>query len=206
MPFLLFALVVAFLVMLLFGGLEMDSAILTLFHAGDRPEIARLARIVTEIGGWRVLLPLTAAGALWLLWRRDWRGAVLLIATTISGRLLVELLKIWTDRLRPQAHEHLVAVESMSFPSGHAANATIVYLSLAILLFRDAPWRGPMLWAAVWLALASGISRVLLGVHWPSDVIAGWALGLIWTFVLIGPHGEGFGDGLRRAPTAGRRG
>ncbi|MFN3945320.1 MAG: phosphatase PAP2 family protein [Allosphingosinicella sp.] len=206
MPFVLFSLIVAWGVMLLFGGLEMDSAILMLAYAGDRPDILQLARIVTELGGWLALVPLTIAGAILLLARGDTRGAFLLLVLTLSGRFLVDLQKVWTARIRPEEHEHLVAVQSLSFPSAHAANATMVYVSLALLLF---PGRGRALalWIAAWLALLIGASRVLLGVHWPSDVIAGWAFGLFWTFLLFALSGrtldEGTPPALRHSPWQG---
>lgn len=206
MAFILFALIVAFAVMLLFGGLEMDSALLLVLYAGDHPALISAARIATWLGGWEVLIPATLAGAGWLFYRGLWRDAVLLLSMTLSGRLLVELLKAWTDRLRPEAHEHLAAVQSLSFPSGHSANPTMVYLGLALLVAPPGRWRAVAVWFAVWLALASGISRILLGVHWPSDVIGGWALGLVWLILLFGLAGHPIDDGLpvrkRRSPWA----
>jgi membrane-associated phospholipid phosphatase len=198
MPLAYLGLALAWTVMLLFGGTELDRNLLTLGYAGDRPEIARFAGWLTEIGGWRVLLPITAAGAALLVARRDWRGAVVLVALTISGRLMVELQKDWTARLRPQEHEHLVAVQSLAFPSGHAANTTMVALGLALLLTQSGRGRAAAVWAAVWLALAVGASRVLLGVHWPSDVVAGWAFGLVWTFLFLRLSGRGPDEGTGR--------
>jgi undecaprenyl-diphosphatase len=199
MPFILFSLAVAWGVMLLFGGLEMDKAILMLGYAGDRPDILALARIVTEFGGWLALVPLTLAGAILLLVRGDTRDAFLLLLLTTSGRFLVELQKIQTARIRPEEHEHLVTVQTLAFPSAHAANATMVYLTLALLLGRGRRWRGLGIWVAVWLALLIGASRVLLGVHWPSDVIGGWAFGLFWTFLLFALSGYPLDDGTPRA-------
>lgn len=199
MPFILFALIMAFAVMLLFGGLEMDSAILLVLYAGDHSGIVEAARIVTIVGGWEVLIPATLAGAAWLLHRGLWRDAVLLLSMTLSGRMLVELLKAWTDRIRPEAYEHLVSVQSMSFPSGHSANPTMVYLGLALLVAPPGRMRAAAIWIAVWLALASGISRLLLGVHWPSDVIGGWAFGLVWLILFFGLTGHAIDDGTTPA-------
>lgn len=185
MPAVLAALALAWGVMLLFGGMELDRALIVLLHAGERPELARAARVVTEFGGGAVLLAVTALGVLALALRREWRAAALLVAITISGRILVEAQKGWTHRLRPEDHQHLVAAQSYAFPSGHAANATLVWLTLALLLPRTPRARAFAVWAAVWLALLVGVSRVMLGVHWPSDVIAGWALGLFWALLLL---------------------
>jgi membrane-associated phospholipid phosphatase len=185
MPLALIGLVLAWGVMLLFGAMEFDRGLFLFLYAGDRPGLARFCAWLTELGGIRVLLPVTAFGAGFLLYRRNWRDALLLVAITLSGRLLVSLQKDWTGRIRPDPQGHLVPVESLSFPSGHAANATLVWLCLALLLPRTGRARLVAVWAAVWLALAIGISRVMLGVHWPSDVIGGWAFGLFWTMLLL---------------------
>jgi undecaprenyl-diphosphatase len=198
MPFVLFALAVAWTVMLLFGGLDLDRSLLVFFYAGERPEIARAARMLTELGGYLALMPLTAAGALWLAWKRRFLSAVLLLGVTITGRLLVEIQKVQMGRVRPQENHHLVDVHSLSFPSAHAANSATVYLSLALLLTATWPRRALAIWAAVWLSILIGASRVVLGVHWPSDVIAGWAFGLFWTLLLLRLAGHDLGDGTPR--------
>ncbi len=198
MPFVLFALAVAWTVMLLFGGLDFDRDLMAVPHAGDEPNVAPGARILTELGGGPVLLPLAAAGAVLLLVRRRWKGAILLLFIVLSGRLIVDLLKAQTARLRPDAHEHLVPVQSLAFPSAHAANATLTFLSLAFLLTSVYPRRAFALWAAVWLALLVGATRVVLGVHWPSDVIGGWAFGLFWALLLLRVAGRDLSDGTPR--------
>ncbi|WP_129791282.1 phosphatase PAP2 family protein [Sphingosinicella sp. CPCC 101087] len=199
MPLALIGLALAWGVMLLFGAMEFDRGLLLFAYAGERPDLARMARWATELGGWTVLVPATAFGFGMLLVRREWKAAALLVAVTASGRLLVWLQKDWTARVRPDAQGHLVPVESLAFPSGHAANATIVWLCLALLLTRSARSRAYAVWAAVWLALAVGVSRVLLGVHWPSDVIGGWAFGLFWTLLLLRLSGHPLGEGTPRA-------
>ena len=200
MPLALIGLVLAWAVMLLFGAMEFDRGLLLFFYAGDRPQLAAAAAWLTELGGWRVLVPVSALGAGLLLYRRDWRGALLLAAITLSGRLLVALQKDWTARVRPDPHGQLVPVESLAFPSGHAANATLVWLCLALLLPVSARGRMLAVWAAVWLALAVGVSRVMLGVHWPSDVIGGWAFGLFWTLLLLRLAGHPLVEGTPPPP------
>lgn len=193
--------------MLLFGGLDLDRAMLLALYAGNQADLAAAARIVTELGGARVLIPVTIAGAAWLVATRRLREALLLLLIGGGGRILVDIQKLQTARLRPEGHEHLVAVESLSFPSAHAANATMVWLGLALLLVSTRPRRSFALWAAVWLAVLVGVSRVMLGVHWPSDVVAGWAFGLIWTLLLLRLAGIDISDGtprrLRHSPPEG---
>lgn len=149
---------------------------------GWRHEHVQLTRAViafTQLGGSAVLLPLVALGGAWLWWRGDRRGAVLFLGTTLSGRIAIELTKLVVDRPRPSFDPHPVFVASKSFPSAHAGNSTLTYLSLALFLAPER-WRRPALAAATALAIAIGCTRPMLGVHWPSDVLAGWCFGLLW--------------------------
>lgn len=165
------------------GGLgsSIDRTLYVALH-GTAPWLIGTARFATTLGSWAVLLPLSIAGALWLFWTRRRQRALLLLVTTLGGRLVISLMKDAVDRPRPILSEHLVAVQSASFPSGHAGNSMIVLLALALLL----PGRHRMAWAAAALCLTAliGLSRVVLGVHWPSDVIGGWTFGLAWTLTL----------------------
>lgn len=201
MPFALAGLVVAWGVMLLFGGMEFDRGLLLLLYAGDDPRLAEAARWTTRLGGGVALLAATGFGAGFLLYRRAWRPALLLVAVTLSGRLLVSLQKDWTARVRPDAQGHLAPVDSLAFPSGHAANTVMVALCLAVFLPQGPRARAVSVWAAVWLAILVGLSRVVLGVHWPSDVIGGWAFGLFWTLLMLRLAGEPLGEGTP-APVA----
>ena len=204
MPALLAALVLAWAAMLVLGGSDADRSILLFLYAGGNPELIDAARIVTQLGSYQALLAATFLGLVRLAWRRDWRAALLLAAITLSGRLLIELQKSWTGRLRPEDQDHLVAAQSYAFPSGHAANATIVFLCLALLLPRTARGRTLAVWAAAVLALAVGVSRPMLGVHWPSDVAAGWAFGLAWTVPLLRIFGRPPTDCSPASPSRSR--
>ena len=88
-------------------------------------------------------------------------------------------------RVRPDLEPHLVVVKTSSFPSGHAASSTIFYLTVALVLAGGSRWRFTATAAAIILALLIGISRVMLGVHWPSDVIGGWAFGMLWVLLTL---------------------
>lgn len=195
MPLALAGLLLAWAVMLLFGAMEFDRGLLIFFYAGDKPALAAAAAWATALGGGAMLLAATGFGAGWLLYRRAWRDLALLVGITLSGRLLVELQKQMTARIRPDPQGHLVPVETLAFPSGHAANAAMVWLCLALLLPAGPRARAAAVWGAVWAALAAGTSRVMLGVHWPSDVIGGWAFGLFWTLLLLRLSGHQLGEG-----------
>ncbi|MEQ1724300.1 MAG: phosphatase PAP2 family protein [Sphingopyxis sp.] len=111
-----------------------------------------------------------------------WRSGVVLVATSLLSFMTSEALKTAFARARPDVVPHLDTVHSLSFPSGHATSAAVLYLLFAMLV----PTQRRALWltAATVLICLTGWSRVALGVHWPSDVIGGWLLG--GAFALIG--------------------
>jgi undecaprenyl-diphosphatase len=112
---------------------------------------------------------------------------LVLLAVTLTGRILSEAQKYWIARPRPGLEPHLVVVKTSSFPSGHAISSMIFYLALALVLAGHSRWRSAAPAAAIILSLLIGTSRVMLGVHWPSDVIGGWAFGLLWVLLTLRP-------------------
>lgn len=138
---------------------------------------------ITALGGGTVLT-LVVLGALGLLLiQRHVLTAALLAGGVVSGSLSVSLAKMLFGRDRPDVIEHLVDVGTASFPSGHSANSAIVYLTAALMLtqiFESHVQRIYVVVLAAALVLAIGTSRVYLGVHWPSDVLAGWSFGALW--------------------------
>lgn len=171
--------------MMLVGTGPLDHRLLAVLYSADPPAVRGAVLFVTNLGEWLVLVPLTLLGAGWLLYRRERRPALLLLAITLIGRLLVDLQKLGIGRLRPEDQVHLVPVKNLSFPSGHAANTMIVFLSLALLV---APRRIQRLAVPIALlaTVAVGITRPMLGVHWPSDVVGGWAFGAAWVLLMLG--------------------
>jgi undecaprenyl-diphosphatase len=138
---------------------------------------------LTAFGSVTGLLLVCAAVIGYLLAARRLRTAAFVFAATAGGIALAGLLKLAYARPRPILVPHLVDVTSTSFPSGHATDSALVYLTLAALLARSIPKRGPRIYvigAAILMILLIGVSRVYLGVHWPSDVAAGWTLGAAW--------------------------
>jgi undecaprenyl-diphosphatase len=97
--------------------------------------------------------------------------------------MLVSVQKADIGRLRPDETVHLSKVHSLSFPSGHAANSMLVLLTVALLVARPGRERQWAVAAALSLSFLIGVSRVMLGVHWPSDVVAGWAYGSLWALM-----------------------
>ncbi|MHA6723515.1 phosphatase PAP2 family protein [Sphingomonas sp. RS2018] len=172
------------------GPLGFDRAIMAeMRQAGDPasptgPSWLRPMMVdITALGGATVLTLVTIAAIVLLATRRLWLTAALVAAATISGSWAVTQVKLYVGRPRPDAAGRLIDVSGLSFPSGHAANSAIVYLTIAALatqILHGRATRNAVLIGAVLLVGAIGTSRVYLGVHWPSDVLAGWSFGTLW--------------------------
>ena len=171
-------------------GARVDQAVMLAMRANGRPIgpawLPSAVRDVTALGSTIVLsfVVLVTAIFLWLSGRA--RTALLVIGATSLGSLTVETIKALIGRSRPDLIGRLMEESSRSFPSGHAALSAIVYLTLATLLFPVLPNRRVRAFAvivALVLTVCVGISRVYLGVHWPSDVVAGWAFGGVWAML-----------------------
>jgi undecaprenyl-diphosphatase len=148
-------------------------------YAADDRVLARMAWTISVLGGWIALSTVTILGAIALALKRRRRAALLLIAV-FGGRFLIELQKIVFNHPRPSLSQHLTSVESMSFPSAHAGNSMITYLAIALLVPIGIGLRTTAVGIALLLAGFIGLSRIVLGVHWPSDVVGGWAFGILW--------------------------
>ena len=173
------------LVMLLLGTGDVDRDVLMALYAGDEPWLALGAIGVSYLGTWPMVVVVTILGAGWLLYLGKRRAALVLLIASFSGRLLVILEKAYFARLRPEEHMRLVEVHYESFPSGHSANSMIAYLSIALLAFDDPQHRRWAAAGAVLLSVLIGVTRPMLGVHWPSDVIGGWAFGMLWVLLTL---------------------
>ncbi|WP_114228167.1 MULTISPECIES: phosphatase PAP2 family protein [Sphingomonas] len=161
----------------------------------------------TQLGGSLVLVPVVLIATGWLWWRGERREALLFFATTMSGRAMVELIKWAVDRPRPSFDPYPVIVSVKSFPSGHASNSTLTLVSLALFV-APARWRAAALTAGIALAVAIGCTRPVLGVHWPTDIIAGWCFGLLWVgaWWRLSRRGEAAASGYSPASPADGRG
>jgi membrane-associated phospholipid phosphatase len=167
------------------GTGPIDRALLGTLYAGHRPLLADVARILTLVGGGYIVTPLIVIVAVLLAWRKRTWLALVLFAGNSVGRLLVELQKYEMGRVRPDVNPHLVTVYTLSFPSAHSANAMMTYVAMALMLPRAPDARVRWTIAAAILAFLIGLSRVVLGVHWPSDVLAGWSFGALWVLVML---------------------
>ena len=141
---------------------------------------------LTALGGSTVLGLVIFAVVGFLLLQTRYRTALVVAITSISGELVSSLLKQAFNRPRPSVVPHLRDVYTLSFPSGHAMESAFVYLTLGAILMRATESRLTKLYClgmAMLLTLLVGISRVYLGVHYPTDVIGGWMIGFVWASV-----------------------
>jgi len=144
---------------------------------------------ITALGSVTVLALITLAAIGFLLADGKPRTAMLVIASVGGGTLVSTLLKLGYGRPRPDLVPHGVEVYTASFPSGHALGAAVVFLTLGGLLSWSQPSRRIKIYilsTAVTLTILVGVSRVYLGVHWPTDVLAGWTVGAAWALAWSG--------------------
>ena len=147
------------------------------------PFLEEAVRDITALGGTTIIALLTLAGVLGFAMHRRYRHALVLGGAVLLAYGSSEISKMAYGRPRPDLVPHVVQVYSGSFPSGHSTLAATTYLTLAMLISSLAETRRSKVLAyglAVAILIAVGCSRVYLGVHWPSDVLAGWGLGAVW--------------------------
>jgi len=167
-----------------------DEAILLFFRSPDDladplgPEwLEETARDVTGLGGIAVLTFVTLAAAGFLALQGKRHLAVYALLAVGTGMVLSMLLKAGFDRPRPDLVPHAQVVYTSSFPSGHSMMAAVTYLTLGALLANaQTSWllKSYLLALAALLTAAVGVTRVYLGVHWPTDVLGGWTAGAAW--------------------------
>ena len=167
-----------------------DSAILMAMRTPGRPNdpvgpawFEEAVRDVTSLGSSVIIVILTATVAGFLAMSGTRHAAVLMIVSVSTGSLLMSFLKQLFARTRPDLVAHSARVFTESFPSGHATLSAITYLTLGALLARVQTRRALKAYSlgiAITLTVLVGVSRVYLGVHWPTDVLAGWCLGAAW--------------------------
>jgi undecaprenyl-diphosphatase len=170
-----------------------DSRILLAFRVAGHPNdpigplwLESAVRDITSLGSTVVLALVTVSVIVYLLLIRRAASALFVFVAIAGGQALASLLKFGVDRPRPELVSHLVAVHTPSFPSGHAMVSAVTYLTLGALAARFLPGRitkAYVICLAAGITLLVGMSRLYLGVHWPSDVFGGWCAGFAWAML-----------------------
>lgn len=164
--------------------LSFDRPVMLWLHSVSTSWLTAMMQAVTDLGG-LVVVPVAAIAVAVTMWRRGLRRkAVFLAAAVIGSTLLNAALKALFQRARPDYWEHLVAENSYSFPSGHAMASMSLAAALIVVAWRTR-WRWATVTTGAVYVVAVGVSRMYLGVHYPSDVLAGWAVAALWVVVVL---------------------
>jgi undecaprenyl-diphosphatase len=150
--------------------------------------LEEMMRDFTAMGGTGVLSLMVLAIAGFLVMTRKGFAALFVLVSVVGGLLISQTMKWAYARPRPGLVPHATEVFTASYPSGHSMMSAVVYLTLGALLARtqtDRTVKAYVLVMAVILTILVGVSRVYLGVHWPTDVLAGWALGGVWALICL---------------------
>ena len=187
------SLIVATLALLLFAWIadsvldqktqSFDLQVRAAIHQHASPHLTVAMQAVTWLGSWQVLLPTVCCSVAMLILRGQSRQARLLLLTIVGAEVLDMVLKLSFRRARPAPYFNIIPLDSYSFPSGHALVSFCFYAWIAGLIAMRLPRKS--LRAVVWLVAGAivgliGFSRIYLGVHYPSDVIAGYVAALSW--------------------------
>jgi len=168
----------------------LDRAILLWIRGAEpSPVIVEMVRDATALGSFFVLTLFVIAAAVFLALSGQPRTCFFVLAATLSGAVMSTALKEIFDRDRPDIFAHAAHVTSASFPSGHALLSAVVYFTLGAIVAEavERTWlKIYVLAIAILLTVIVGLSRLYLGVHWPTDVLAGWALGAGWAIACWG--------------------
>jgi undecaprenyl-diphosphatase len=175
------------------GGMQaFDQKLLLVFRHGDTkaplgtPWVQEAARDITSLGGTAVLTLITAVAAGFLVLDGKKHMALFLVGSIGGGMLAGTILKNQFHRARPDLVPYSDYVSGASFPSGHTMMSAVTYLTLGALLARSQArkrLKAYFLIVAIFLTFAVGVTRVYLGVHWPTDVLAGWTAGAVWALL-----------------------
>jgi undecaprenyl-diphosphatase len=175
------------------GTTNFDNRVLRALRKPDDPSkligphgMESVVRDITALGGVVVLLLVVGSVAGFLLLIRRYHMMWLVLVATIGATAINSTIKGLVDRPRPTSVPRLTDVSSESFPSGHSAMSAAVYLTLGGLLAQTVSRRSIKLYflfIAMTVTFLVGLSRVCLGVHYPTDVLAGWAVGLVWALL-----------------------
>ncbi|RDI53134.1 phosphatase PAP2 family protein [Nocardia mexicana] len=167
------------------GATRIDGPTMDWAVAQRTGTLTPVVHAITDLGDTLSMTTLAVTACAWLAWQRRWSQLVLIATVAVGAGVTVVAVKNVVGRRRPPV-DHLVTESSLSFPSGHALSTTAVVgvvAALTVLSLRRRAAKIAVGAIAALFVLAVGASRVYMGVHWPTDVLAGWTLGILWVVV-----------------------
>lgn len=172
------------------GDFAWDRAILLAIHSTSHPVLDRIATTITPLGVFYGVFPVATVISIGLLYRQRWRSVTYLLVTLLGSALINRSAKVWLHRDRPMLWETLTPHTDFSFPSGHAMSSMSLVAALVILTWGSR-WCGWVLVIGSSFVITIAWTRLYLGVHFPSDILAGWMISLVWSIgvsLIIRPH------------------
>lgn len=172
------------------GGFPWDVPILLAIHSTASPLLNDIATALTKLGVFWGVFPVSVAIAVVLLKRRQLRSLAYLLITLLGSIIINRTAKVVLHRVRPHLWQSPAPESDYGFPSGHAMSSMTLVAALVILTW-DSRWRWTVLLTGSVFVLAIGWTRLYLGVHYPSDILAGWMVSIAWAIgvsLLIRPH------------------
>lgn len=164
--------------------LRYDDKILLAIYQHATVELNQIVVFMTQLGGVGFVIGITMAIIGVLVWREKWQSVTQVAAGVIGAGALNLLLKLTFERDRPSLWEHIVTETSYSFPSGHAMLSSAIAFSLVAILWHT-KWRWPAIVLGGLYMITIGFTRLYLGVHYPTDIFAGWLVSFAWV-ILVG--------------------
>lgn len=161
------------------GGFSWDVPILLAVHQTTHPQLTLLATFLTQLGVFWGVFPIAAVMVIFLFLKRRWRSLTYLLITLLGSILINRSVKVLLHRARPNLWVSPAPELDYGFPSGHAMSSMTLVIALLILLWPTR-WRWWVLGVGGAFVLAIGWTRLYLGVHYPSDILAGWTVSIAW--------------------------
>lgn len=162
-----------------FESFHFDAPLLWKMHGLHSPGLDQFFTLLSKLGYEWFLIPADVLIVLALLWRKRWREASFVTISFVGSALLNLGSKQFFQRDRPSLWESIAPESTFSFPSGHAMGSMTLAVTVALLAWNTR-WRWPVLVLAPGFSVLVSVSRVYLGVHYPSDILAGWCAALVW--------------------------
>jgi undecaprenyl-diphosphatase len=163
-----------------------DKSILLWLHQFSHPILDQFMLTITQLGNLNIVIVVTVITLNLLLWKRYYQEAKIFLLACVGAWILTTGMKLFFAKSRPQLWPLLISENSFSFPSGHALGSVVLYGFIAYLLSSFYPKFSRLIFCLVLIIIILiGFSRLYLGVHWPTDIIAGYGVGFLWLMFCI---------------------